>query len=85
MKTVGELFLKYEKILLQDAEVKNHIHGVLKKIIKRDIPLQSITIKNNTISVHTTPLEKQELFMNKELLLEELRKDIPSFKILAIK
>ncbi len=85
MKNVGDLLLKYKNIIVSEETVRTSISEITSKLIKRKIPIESIIVKNGIISFKLSPIEKQELFFKKELLLDEIKLHLPQAHITHFK
>jgi hypothetical protein len=85
MKNVGDLFLKYKNLIISEESVRVTISEITSKLLKRQIPIESIVIKNGIISFKISPIEKQELFFKQELLLTEIQTQLPHAHIVRFK
>lgn len=69
------LFVLKNKFLSEELK-KETIRSVISEIIKTEIILSSIEIKNNIIYLNIKSIYKNEIFIKKDLILEKLEKSL---------
>jgi len=83
MESLGNFFDKYKKIIFNKTENKKIISKILGNILKTEIKEDSILISGKTLTLKISPVAKQEIFIHREYLIEELNKN--GIKISEIK
>lgn len=72
MKELKKLLERWERIVPVEQEVRAVLPAILKKEARVDISPKNISIRNNTVFIHTSSLAKVEIFLKKTKILSEL-------------
>lgn len=72
MFNISSLLGKLSKRVFDAESVKQNIGEVVNRRTGMNIPLESIEIKNNIITVQASPAIKNKIFIAKKAILEEI-------------
>lgn len=78
MIEIKSLLEKFENILLGEEKKKEKISIVLSRVLKTEINTNQIEFKNKIMFLNIKPLFKNEIFLKKDLIIEELQKEFGS-------
>lgn len=78
MFNIDDFLNKFKNLTPPDNEVREKVIEIIKNEINITIDKKNISIRNNSIFIKTKPIIKNELFINKEKLLHELKKSFGS-------
>jgi len=81
---IREFLEKISLLIKEKEDFSVQASSVISDKIKFKIEPQNLKIKNGFIFIKTAPIIKNEIFLKKNLILEELNKN-PSIKIFDIK
>ena len=73
MKNISSFLDKFKKIIKSDEDLKDKICSSVKKHTGLEINKNSILIKNKTAYIKEKPHFKNEIFMKKEKITNDLR------------
>jgi len=73
MQNISSFLDKFKTIIKDDKELKNIILLVIKKNTNLQIKDSSFSVKNGIILIKEKPPIKNEIFMKKEKILNELK------------
>ncbi len=74
MKNISSFLEKFSKLIKTDDNLKNNIISSIKNITGFEIKKENISIKNKIAYIKEKPHFKNEVFMNKDKILNELFK-----------
>ena len=74
MIEIKDLLLRFQNILLKGELKKEIVRGIISKVLKIEIKKEDITIKNNIVYLNIKPIYKNEIFIKKNQILDELEK-----------
>jgi hypothetical protein len=72
MNSISNFFSKFLKLQQDSEEIKNKIINVLKSISGINLDKEKISFKEGIVSINCSPLERTQIYMNKEKILESL-------------
>lgn len=75
MNSIGEFFKKHKIFVKNNEEVKNKVLEVLNQFLKNKIDENNIKIKGKMLILNVSPIEKQEVFLNRENILNLINKE----------
>lgn len=79
-------FEKFKKIIIQKKEIEDIIIKSISKSISFPIESNFIKINKGNVFIKTSPLLKNEILINKENILKNIKKELPEgFNIIDIK
>ena len=73
MIEIKDLLLKFGNILLKEEVKKDLIRETISKAINFEIKKEDIKIKNNVIYLNIKPIYKNEIFLKKDEIFNELK------------
>jgi len=73
MIEIKDLLLKFGNILLKEEVKKDLIREIISKAINFEIKKEDIKIKNNVIYLNIKPIYKNEIFLKKDEIFNELK------------
>ncbi len=76
---------KFKKLLFQKEEVNNIIKEIITKHVPFEIDPSMIKIKGPTIYIQSSPLLKNEIFIHKQGILEDINNLITEARFTDIK
>lgn len=76
----GDLFKKYFTGRNKELQQKEIIQKAIFEIVGIQISNSSLKIKNDTISLHISPVQKNEILFNTESILKKLSEQGYSFR-----
>lgn len=82
---IGGFLEKFKKILFQKEEVLSVIIKVVSKYTPIILDVKKIKIKNTIIYIEANPIQKSEIFMNKNKILKDLKQEIKHLNFTDIK
>ena len=74
---ITEFLEKFKKILFKKEEIYKIISQTIFKYTHFELEPKFISIKNAIIYIDTTPIVKSEIFVYKNKILFDLKKEIP--------
>lgn len=77
MIEVRDLLSRFENLLFSKRIQKSIIQESIKEVVGLDIPIENIEIKNLNILIDSQPIYKNEIFLNKEKILNLIYKKSP--------
>ncbi len=73
MIEIKDLLIRFNK-LVDNEELKiSIIRDVILDVLKIDIPKEKISFKNGVLKLDIHPLYKNEIFLNKDLILSKIK------------
>jgi hypothetical protein len=72
MNSISNFFNKFLKLQQDSEEIKNKIIDVLKSISGITLNKERVSFKESVVSINCSPLERTQIYMNKEKVLESL-------------
>jgi len=85
MDNISIYLQKFSKIGLGDRELKENIILIIKNKLGFELKKEDIKIKDDIITINTTPITKNEIFINKEAILKEIKSKFGAEKTENIK
>ncbi len=83
---ISDLLKKFQHITPPDIVVRKKIVEIVKEITNIELDKKDISVKNGVVFIKTTPIYKNEIFINKQTILSILKQKInDSVKIVDIK
>jgi len=76
MFNIGDFLIKFKNLTPPDQIVKNIFLNIIYKKLDIKIPKKNISLKNNTLYLKINPIIKNEIFLHKESILKELKKEL---------
>lgn len=76
MIEIKDLLSRFSNILLSGEAQKNTIRKIISETIKVDIKSDDIKIKNGTIYLNIKPIYKNEIFIKKDKIFEQIKNSI---------
>ena len=74
MRSIDSFLNRLKRLLKYDQEIKQVIIRIIKNVVRVEIDESDIKIQNKILYIKTTPYIKNEIFIKKDLILEELNK-----------
>lgn len=74
MNPLANYLEKFKKILADGPERKRHISSTINLITKISLGEEQISVKDNVVYINASPALKNELFINKKQITEDLQK-----------
>ncbi len=78
MIEIKDLLSGFEHILLKEENKSIYVKQAIFEATGISVPKESIQIKNGTIYLKIKPIYKNEIFLNQDLILENLQKSLTS-------
>jgi hypothetical protein len=85
MDNISIYLQKFSKIGLGERELKENIILIIKNKLGFELKREDIKIKDGVITINTTPITKNEIFINKEAILKEIQSKLGAEKTENIK
>jgi hypothetical protein len=82
---IGGFLEKFKKILFQKEEILFVIVKTISKHTSIILDVKKIKIKNAIIYIEAKPIQKSEIFMNKNKILEDLKQEVQNLNFVDIK
>ncbi len=77
MLSIAGFFKKIQNKHTKELYLRNTIQATIKKYIGVELPLESISVKSDTISLEgISQAARSQVFIKKQLILDEINKDI---------
>ena len=73
MLDVSSFLEKFKHLIETDRSMKDSVINSVFKVLSFKLAENNITVKGGTITIKANPVLKSEIFMKKELILEEIR------------
>jgi hypothetical protein len=73
MIEIKDLLLRFNNLLLSEEVKKESIRDVIRDVIKIQINIEDIEVKNSIIYLNIKPIYKNEIFLKKEELFFKLK------------
>ena len=80
MNSVSKLLEKFQNILRASTGTRSVVISIVKTILNYEVPEKNILIKNGVVYIKSNPSFRNELFLNKEIILSEINKLLPKNK-----
>lgn len=80
MFNIGNFLEKFKNITPPDKFVKDVLISVVKETTNIDIEKDNIDVRNGTIFISVDPIIKNEIFLKKGEVLENLREKLKVYK-----
>lgn len=80
MENISSFLNKFKNIVPPERFVKEVFIRVVSNVANITILEKEITVKKNILHIQMSSLKKNELFLHKEKLLDELNKELKSYK-----
>jgi len=81
---IKEFFKKFDNLINEKENLLKLISLIIKEKISFDIDIKDIKIKSGVVFINTTPLVKNEIFINKSFILDKINNEYKN-KIIDIK
>ncbi len=75
MKEVSGFFDKFNNLALKELNKRDRISSIIQKVIKHKLDYGDMDIKDGVITVKGNQLIKSEIYMKKNMIINQLAKD----------
>ncbi len=76
MIEIKDLLLNFKNILLSEENKKEIIINIIKEVINFQIKKEDIKIKNEVLYLNIKSIYKNEIFINKDIILFKLKESL---------
>jgi hypothetical protein len=83
--SINNFLDKFKNLIFQDSITKDIIKKYVKTHTSFELDLNSISHKNGIIFIKGSPILRNEIFLKKKIILENINKEILNIKFLDIK
>ena len=84
LQRISFLLDRFEKLYQSEKGIRDSIREKLQNLLKTEFSPESVTFKNGVLSIETTPLMKNEVFLRREEITALLEKDL-TIKIKSVR
>jgi len=81
MFNINSFLERFKKITPPEYDVRKNISDIVKNKINIEVPINHIVFRNNIIYIKTKPIYKNEIFLKKELILNDFKNKLPNIYI----
>lgn len=76
MFNINDFLIKFKHVTLPNETKRNILSKSIFKILNIDINIKNISLENNTVYIKTNSFIKNEIFLHKNEILKEVRKQL---------
>jgi hypothetical protein len=76
MKQIGELLERFKTLKIAHSDVKVAVRETLYSLLSIDVDEASIRVSGDVVFVQVRPIVKNQILLQKETILEELKKTL---------
>ncbi|MFQ5661677.1 MAG: hypothetical protein ACE5F2_00280 [Candidatus Paceibacteria bacterium] len=80
MFNIGNFLEKFKNITPPDKFVKDVLIGVVKDVVNIEIEKENIDVRNGTIFISADPIIKNEIFLKKSEIMQNLTGRLKQYK-----
>jgi hypothetical protein len=80
MFNISDYLSKFKNITPPDKFVKDELVSVVKDVVGVDIEKGDIDVRNGTVFISTDPIIKNEIFLRKKQVMENLKEKLKTYK-----
>ena len=80
MNALSKFLEKFQNILKAGTEARSVVILVIKKNLNCEVIEKNVTIKDGIVYLKSNPSFRNELFLNKEVIISEINKLLPKNK-----
>jgi len=73
---IKTFFKRFKHLSPPHETIKKTTQESIKKILNKEIPLKNITVSQYTVFINESTVFKNEIFLNKEKILEFISKEV---------
>ncbi len=84
MLNISQFLDKFKTIGAEGYAARNALSRILKQDYGIDIHIEKIEWKGATLKVNSSPIVKSQIFIKRNHILERVRKEVPSLRIVSI-
>jgi hypothetical protein len=84
MLTIGNFFDKFRNVALKEVVFRETISEIVKKNTGSGIDIKDITYSNKIIRLKTSPAMKNQIFIKKEKILEDIKATITNYIVIDL-
>lgn len=85
MGKIDDFLNKFKIIVDREESKKEIILKIINKKTGKNINLDNLSIKNNTLFIKTNPYLKSEIILNKESIIKDIKKENIDISIIDIR
>jgi hypothetical protein len=85
MNNIGSFFDKFKSFALVELRKREVVSKVIENLTKHKLNLKDISIKEGIINIKSNSVLKNEIFIKKTKIIEEIKKASPELKVKDIK
>lgn len=85
MGNIDDFLNKFKVIVDREESKKEIILKIINKKTGKNINLDNLSIKNNTLFIKTNPYLKSEIILNKESIIKDIKKENIDTSIIDIR
>jgi hypothetical protein len=74
MIEIKDLLIRFQNLFLSEETKRETIRGVISQAINTPLKKEDVEIKNNIIYLNIKPIYKNEIFIKKEQIFDELKR-----------
>lgn len=74
MIEIKDLLLRFQNIFLSEEIKRETVCNIISQIINLPLKKEDVEIKNNTVYLNIKPIYKNEIFIKKDIISDELKK-----------
>ena len=74
MIEIKDLLLRFQNIFLSEEIKRETVCNIISQIINLPLKKEDVEIKNNTVYLNIKPIYKNEIFIKKDRISDELKK-----------
>lgn len=81
MKLVGSFFDKFNNSAIKEIQKRTYIAEIIKREANVDVSIENIVFISNNIKLRINSIEKNQIFIKKQRILDLISKRIPNLII----
>jgi len=85
MFNISDYLQKFKNIHVEKSQFKDFIVELVKRELKSEINRDNIDLRKGVIYLKISPIQKNELFMKKQQILNEFNKTFPTIPVSDIR